>query len=170
MVAVGRPCTVCRHPERGEIEAALGRGEPNRRVAARFRLAESSLRRHLAEHAPRTVALADRAVARADLKAGLELTDQMADLQDRTLAILTKAEDATKLGLALLAIREARGNLELLAKLTGKLRPEVKVDVAVLVAHPAFLALKAGLLEWAREDGAAATRIAGLLTAVTESE
>jgi hypothetical protein len=38
------------------------------------------------------------------------------DLQERALAILLKAEETKELNVALRAIREARGNLELLAK------------------------------------------------------
>ena len=43
------------------------------------------------------------------------------DLQERALAILFKAEETKELNVALRAIREARGNLELLAKLLDEL-------------------------------------------------
>jgi hypothetical protein len=44
---MARACTVCIHREREAIDAALIRGEKNRRVAAHYNLVESSVRRHL---------------------------------------------------------------------------------------------------------------------------
>lgn len=43
---MARACTVCTHPLRGDIDAAIVRGEPNRRVAAHHGIAETSIRRH----------------------------------------------------------------------------------------------------------------------------
>lgn len=43
------------------------------------------------------------------------------DLQERALTTLVKAEEAEDLDVALRAIREARGNLELLAKLLDEI-------------------------------------------------
>jgi hypothetical protein len=62
------------------------------------------------------------------------------DLQRRALEILDKAEEAGELRTALGAIREARGNLELLAKLLGELdeRPVVNLNLS-----PEWLELRA---------------------------
>jgi hypothetical protein len=62
------------------------------------------------------------------------------DLQERALDILGKAEEAGELRTALGAIREARGNLELLAKLLGELdeRPVVNLNLS-----PEWLELRA---------------------------
>jgi len=46
-----------------------------------------------------------------------DLLGQVRTLQERTLSILEQAEDRGKLQIALQAIREARGNLELQAKM-----------------------------------------------------
>ena len=46
-----RACTVCAHPKRTAIEAALAAGESQREVAARFGLSKTALVRH-AQHAP----------------------------------------------------------------------------------------------------------------------
>ena len=56
----------------------------------------------------------------------------MRDLQVRTFAILEAAEASEQHRTALSAIREARGNLELLAKLLGELddRPTVNVLIS----------------------------------------
>ena len=76
----------------------------------------------------------------AEMAEADDLLDQVGDLQRRALAILDRAEEAGELRTALSAIREARGNLELLAKLLGELdeRPVVNLDVS-----PEWLELRA---------------------------
>jgi hypothetical protein len=66
-------------------------------------------------------------VAQAD-----SLLEQVRGLQSRAYGILDKAEGTGELRTALGAIREARGNLELLAKLLGELdeRPTVNITVS----------------------------------------
>ena len=64
----------------------------------------------------------------------------MRSLQARTLAILEAAEETSEHRIALSAIREARSNLELLAKLLGELddRPQVNILIS-----PEWLELRA---------------------------
>jgi len=63
---------------------------------------------------------------------GANLLAQVRELTSKTLAILDKAERARDLKAALGAIREARGCLELLAKLLGELQQEGStVDIAL---------------------------------------
>jgi hypothetical protein len=126
---VPRTCSVCSSERRSEIERALVAGEPFRHIAARFDTSTGSLQRHKAEHLPAKLVMAKEAeeVAEAD-----DLLYQVRDLQSRAYGILDKAESAGDLRTALGAIREARGNLELLAKLLGELdeRPQVNVLVS----------------------------------------
>jgi hypothetical protein len=95
------------------------------------------LGRHKANHLPAKLVMAEKAkeVAQAD-----SLLEQVRDLQGRALAILDQAEMSGDLRTALGAIREARGNLELLAKLLGELddRPQVNVLIS-----PEWLELRA---------------------------
>ena len=132
-----RSCTVCTHDARTEIDRALVAGDTFRHIAARFDTSTGALQRHKADHLPVKLAKAQEAqeVAQAD-----DLLSQVRDLQIRALAILDKAEEAGELRTALSAIREARGNLELLAKLLGELddRPQVNVLVS-----PEWLELRA---------------------------
>jgi hypothetical protein len=88
-------------------------------------------------HLPATLVKAQEAqeVAHAD-----DLLEEVRSLQSRALAILGTAEGVGDLRTALGAIREARGNLELLAKLVGELDERPKVDVLV---HPQWLELRA---------------------------
>lgn len=64
----------------------------------------------------------------------------MRGLQARTLTILDKAEDAGELRTALGAIREVRGNLELLAKLLGELDEKPQINILL---SPEWLELRA---------------------------
>jgi len=139
---VPRTCTVCSHPEREAIDRALVEGQSSGKLAGRYRtLDERAIRRHRSNHLPTTLARAREAeeVSRAD-----DLLDQVRGLQDRVLTILGKAENSGELRTALGAIREARRNLELLAKLLGELdeRPQVNILVS-----PEWIAVRAAVLE-----------------------
>ena len=133
-----RSCSVCSHTKVEEINKALVLGESAAEIAGRYRtIGERALRRHRSNHLPATLAKAHEAeeVAQAD-----DLLDQVRDLHARTFDVLDKAEVAGELRTALSAIREARGNLELLAKLLGELdeRPVVNLNLS-----PQWLELRA---------------------------
>ena len=132
-----RSCTVCEHPEREAIDRALVGDASNRSVASLYDVSEAAVRRHKANHLPAKLVLAQAAeeVARAD-----DLLGQVQDLQAHTLAILEAAEGTKQHRTALSAIREARSNLELLAKLLGELdeRPVVNLNLS-----PEWLELRA---------------------------
>lgn len=121
-----RVCTICIHPEKTSIDSALVSGLAISAIAALFRVSDDALSRHKSNHIPAKLALAREAseVALAD-----KLLDEVRSLQARTLNILDKAEDSGDLRTALGAIREARSNVELLAKLVGELddRPVINL-------------------------------------------
>ena len=131
-----RTCTICTHPELEAINRALVDGTPNRRIAAHYTVSEQAVRRHKADHLPAHLVKAREAeeIAEAD-----ELLSQVRTLQARALTILDKAEGAGDLRAALGAIREARGNLELLAKLLGEL-DERPINVLI---SPEWIELRA---------------------------
>ena len=137
---MARACTICSHPDRAAIDAALVGGGVLAAIAAKYRVSPDAMERHNAAHLPRALVRAQAAqeVAHAD-----DLLAQVRSLQDRALAILGTAEQAGDLKVALGAIREARGNLELLAKLLGELddRPVTNVLIA-----PEWLGMRAALL------------------------
>ena len=111
-----RTCTVCAHPELQAIDQALVASEPFRHIAARFDTSTGSLQRHRSDHLPVSLVKAHDA---GEVAHGDDLLDQVRGLQGKALAILVKAEAAGDLRVALGAIREAGGCLELLAKLLG---------------------------------------------------
>jgi hypothetical protein len=132
-----RRCTVCRHEDRAHIDAALLSGAPFRDIAGRHGLSKSALERHKADHLPVHLAQARAAaeVARAD-----DLLSQVNDLHLRTLNVLGIAETTGELRVALSAISQARGNMELLAKLLGELDDRAQVNVLI---SPEWLKLRA---------------------------
>lgn len=140
---MARPCTICTHPRRTEIDQALVAGiTSNTAIATKFDVIETSLRRHRENHLPAKLAQAQEAheVAQAD-----DLLGQVRSLQERTLVILQTAEQAGELRTALAAIGQARGNLELLARLLGELHDQ-EVKVAVLVTSPDWLRVRGAIL------------------------
>ena len=124
-----RTCSICEHPEREAIDRALVGETSNPSVSSLFGVSESTVRRHKANHLPAELIMAEKAaeVAQAD-----DLLEQVRGLQARTLAILEAAEETRQHRTALSAIREARSNLELLAKLLGELddRPQLNVLIS----------------------------------------
>ena len=132
-----RSCTVCEHPERETIDRALVGDASNRSVASLYDVSEAAVRRHKSNHLPAKLVVAAQAeeVAEAD-----NLLDQVQHLQQSTLDILAEAEQSKQYRTALSAIREARSNLELLAKLLGELdeRPVLNLHLC-----PEWLELRA---------------------------
>ena len=124
-----RTCSICTHEDRHTIDRALVGGEGAlRTISDHFSVSKTALIRHKDAHLPAALVKAREAedVVRAD-----ELLSQVRGLQDRTLAILSASEAAGELRTALAAIREARGNLELLAKLLGELDEAPRVNVLI---------------------------------------
>jgi hypothetical protein len=124
-----RHCTVCAHSERGSIEKALVAGNPLRDIARRCRVSKDALARHKERHLPKHLVLAKEAQTAAD---ATSLLQHVEELRDRALRILAEAETSSDLRTALSAIREARGCVELLAKLAGELREGNTVNVLVM--------------------------------------
>ncbi len=142
----GRPCSVCKHAQAREIATALLAGGTCRDIAKRYRIAVSTLARHNRLHLNVRIARAEAAAvgqpARMPCEPGsieaeavaaprvraleayeatVDVMWAMRDLHERTLALLERAEGFCDLTTALRAVREARGNLELLGRLDGSL-------------------------------------------------
>lgn len=120
-----RVCTVCTHSERDAIDADLVAGVPNRRIATQRVVSEAAVRRHKADHLPARLV---KAAEKKEVATAAGLLEQMRALQAKTLAILDAATDHR---ISLGAIREARGNVALLAELTGQLATQPTVNVLV---------------------------------------
>ena len=121
-----RRCTICTHDEREAIDKALVARETFRHIAARFSVSTSALVRHCDDHLPTDLLKAKDA---ADVANADALLAQVCDLRDKALGVLTKAENTDDLRCAVAAIREARGCVELLAKLAGQISDAPVVNV-----------------------------------------
>ena len=155
-----RTCTVCTHAQRRAIDRALVLQIPFRNIAPQFDLSPDAVYRHGREHLPALLAKAQEA---EDAAAADDLLAQLRALQSTTLTLLEKAESAGKLGTAIMAVREARGNLELLAKLTQQL--DTRPTLNLLVA-PEWLTVRAVLLEVLSAYPEARVAVAGRLAAL----
>jgi len=120
-----RTCTICGHVDRVAIDQALINKASLRNIAERFGLSTTALHRHKSDHLPAALTQAKAAgeIMRAD-----DLLGQIQDLQKKTLAILARSQDDR---IALVAIREARSNLELLGRLLGELQTQPIVNIWV---------------------------------------
>ena len=125
---MGRGCSVCAHKDREAIDAALIRGDPAASVASRKGLSQWSMRRHREAHLPLELVALHGAGKDAEARSAVEA---VRGLQKEALTVLNAAMAAGKQTVALNAIREARGLVELAARLTGELddRPQQVVNV-----------------------------------------
>jgi hypothetical protein len=111
-----RSCPICDHEDLDEIDAALASNERIRTIAERWSVRKTALMRHRNEHLPFSAIEAKEAEEAEEVAPAEDLLDQVRDLQERALATLEEAEEAEELNAALRAIREAKGNLELMTK------------------------------------------------------
>jgi hypothetical protein len=123
-----RKCSICNHPNRQDIDTDLVNNESFRIIADRYYISVTSLQRHK-KHLPKDLvkSVKDRETLLADT-----LLDQIKSLQRKALKVLSVAEESGDLRVACMAIRETRGTLELLAKVTGEMddRPQVNIHMA----------------------------------------
>jgi hypothetical protein len=113
-----RTCTICTHAQKEEIDKLLVAGTPFRNIAGRFGASPSAVFRHKHDHLPTALVAAYEARGIAH---GETLLEQLRGLQERACHILDQAADSGDLRTALMAIREARGCVELIGKATGEL-------------------------------------------------
>jgi len=125
---MAQTCTVCRHDKRLEIDKACVSGKTDRGIAGQYDLSDSSVNRHRNKCLTRQLLKASeiKNVAHADTLLG-----DIRSLKDRAVSILDQAESGKELDTALRAIREVRGCIELLAKVTGELQDGPTVNVLV---------------------------------------
>lgn len=156
-----KPCPICVHPSRQEIEKALLEGSeslPN--IAKRFGVEYWPVFRHKQRHLSSTLAKAQEAreMSQAD-----SLLEQVKKLQDKALELLKKAEEAGELRTALQGVREAKGCLELLAKLQGELAQEGTINILV---SPVWISLRTVILRTLEAYPEARLKIAQALSEV----
>lgn len=155
-----RSCVICTHAQRAAIDAAIVALASFRDIAGQYRVSKSAVARHKEAHLPAdlTRAATALAVAHAD-----DLLAQIQALHARTLTILKGAEEAGAFNQALSAIREARTNLELLARLEGKLKEQQTINILLL---PEWQTIRAVLVGALSDEPSARIKVAAALRAI----
>jgi hypothetical protein len=137
-----RPCSVCNHDQRREIDKALLNGESYRNVSQQFRVSPAALTRHK----PHTAASVEKAHARREVNLGESLLAKLDRLEARLettytdsvqlLATAKAAGDTATAVRAVNAIRnvlsESRQQIEVLGELRGELDRRPQINLAVL--------------------------------------
>lgn len=127
---MGRVCSICARPDRKVIDRDLVNGVPLRQILKGRDIAIGSLSRHRLNHlTPTVAALVAAEVADDHSRSLVEILRGHMSTVDR---LLRTAEGQGSLQTALQAVREARGLVELVAKMTGELdeRPTVVFNLA----------------------------------------
>jgi hypothetical protein len=130
-----RRCSVCAHEQRADIDSALVRGVPYRRVATQHGVSEQSVRRHI-QHAS-DIKVAANETAEKHQRSVLERVRELSGLLEEQLeAVASVSPPDDALGIT----KELSRLLELEAKLTGELAPK-KVEQTVTHVQTAREAL-----------------------------
>jgi hypothetical protein len=118
---MARTCSICCHPQRDAIDAELVKPVSLPVLATKYDgISAESLRRHRLNH---LLPLLTEGHA-ADVSRAEALVAQMWGLQQDTLDALEWAREAGDLRLFFTGVREARGNAELLARLSGAMNAD----------------------------------------------
>jgi hypothetical protein len=113
-------CTVCRHPERASIEAALVHHTPFRKIGTQFGVGYSAVVRHQ-KHVLAKLAKAREGIELAEATTLFAKVDQV--LQDAR-RITERAEKKGDLQTALQGLRTITGSLGLLGRITGEIQQQ----------------------------------------------
>ena len=134
----GQTCTVCTHESKEAVDQAIVAGESNRVIASQYGLDKSAVGRHRQNHLPATLVKAAEAKDEAHSQA---LLDQVRGLLTKTTDILDEAIQEKDKRVALMAVRESRGVIELAGRFTGELRdnnrdgtPDTALDAILKLA------------------------------------
>jgi hypothetical protein len=157
---MSRTCTVCKHPSRDAINAAILGTDSLRTIAGRWSVSKTALLRHKADHLPVAIV---KAVGVQEVISGGRLLDRLTALNQETLSILREARTGrTKDGpLALKAITRAEKQLELEGRLLGELNESTTVDI---VATQEWQTLRLAILRAIEPYPAARVAVLGAIT------
>ena len=157
---MSRVCTVCAHTDRQAVDEAIVLGRTLRDIAQQHGVSKDAVSRHKAHVSPALARLvADR--AEAGPKSALS---RLEELYGRASNVLSAAESEGKASLSLAAIRELRGIVETLAKITGELDERSTVQVLNLATSDEWLVLRAAVMSALADYPEAAAAVAGRLT------
>jgi hypothetical protein len=120
-----RHCSLCFHSQREQISRDLLSGIAYREIARRYSVTIGAISMHLRNHVAgpvRRIIQAETNLAKDCLSVEPVLL-QMRRLNNHVLRVLTIAEASKDQAMVLAAVKEARENLTVIAKITGELDP-----------------------------------------------
>lgn len=161
-----RGCTVCAHSQREQIDAEMVLQLNDSAIGREYGLSRDSVRRHRRNHlSPAVKAIATRRQTKGARKA----VDRIYAYLERAEAVLDSEAEAGNTKRVLEALREARGQVELLAKLTGELdeRPQIATVVNVATS-PEWLTIRSVLADALRPYPEAARAVSLRLSGIKE--
>ncbi|TFC71401.1 hypothetical protein E3O45_15115 [Cryobacterium sp. TMS1-20-1] len=136
-------CKVCAHSDREKIDAALATGTTNVAAGERWGMSKDAVRRHRASHLSKALMAV---TAQRETGGAVKAIDRAEALYSKAEGLLDAAQLEGKASLSLAAIRELRGIVELLAKLTGELDERPTVQVLNVSTSPEWSQLRGVLL------------------------
>jgi hypothetical protein len=169
-----RPCTVCEHDKRHQIEIGLTHQVPARVLALRFKLGKDAILRHAKNHltpTQRAAILNAQKPSQIDLDA-LRVSESeglLANARAQRAQLQQLAELASELGdvrAAVAAQQAITGNLTFIAKLLGQLVNVHDVRHTSILLSPDYLRLRAVLLQALRPYPEAARAVGSALHAL----
>ena len=119
-----RVCTICRHPDRDAIDAALIAGQPYRHIASQYGVGYKALERHKAHLSEHLLKARDN----SEQLSASKLLQDLANLQAKALSLLDKAEKSKDIRGALGAIRECRGCIEAASRILEANELEKRIE------------------------------------------
>ncbi len=165
---MSRPCHICNHQEKEEINRRLVRGDSIAGISREFVVGEDALRRHRDNHLPAGLAASPTAqeLASADI-----LLNEVRSLEADTRRLRDLAEQQGDLRTALLGVDKALRCLELYAKIQGQIddRPQIHMAQISIYASPEWLTVGRALVEELSGYPELKARIAARLMALQES-
>jgi hypothetical protein len=133
-------CTICTSSNRDAIDEALVAHWPHTRIAAKYDVHRSAVRRHAENHLPLVLA---RVTETLQDRRGMSLIERVENLYERCERILVAFEQTGRATQSLGALRELRATAELLGRATGELRDSPSTVINVI-----------GSAEWQQIRGA----------------
>lgn len=128
----GRPCSICSHPQRSEIDRQLIAGISVHKIAGNFNVTHQSLRRHRDAHVSRSVvAAAARERHEAADQYDDNLLSEVRTLQKKVEGLGAAAYRNGDIRGAISAVTNAAKMVELRAKLDGQIAASTTVNVLV---------------------------------------
>jgi len=137
----GKKCLVCTSPDKDAINEKMIAGLSVRKLAEEYDISKSAMAAHRSNHLP---ALMVKAKQLNEVDSATRLVEQIEKLYMRAYQIIDKAEQKEKFAPAVAAIREARGSLELLAKISGDLKSGTHLT---LIYSPQWITLRQVLVK-----------------------